>query len=148
KAGAADDILKLPIAQSDPGAQELSRQLSTLRQRQTELRQRYTDEWPELKTVNDQIAESEADLDKVRKRLMATYEATYQAAVKKEAVLRDAFEKQRSETMQQNEDAISYKIIQQEVETNKHLLDTILQRSKEVDISAASESSPILLKNR
>src|SRR6185369_1316220 len=51
-------------------------------------------------------------------------------------------------TMQQNEDAIQYRIIQQEVETNKKLLDTILQRSKEVDISAASESSPIVLKNR
>jgi capsular exopolysaccharide synthesis family protein len=148
KAGVADDILKLPIAQQDQGAQELSRQLSTLRQRLAELQQKYTDEWPEVKAVKENIAQLEAELDKVKKRLLATYEAQYQTAVHKEQVLRTEFEKQRGETMQQNEDAIQYKIIQQEVETNKKLLDTILQRSKEVDISAASESSPIVLKNR
>jgi succinoglycan biosynthesis transport protein ExoP len=148
KAGAAEDILKLPLAQQDQGANEVSRQLTAQRQKLTELQQTYTDEWPEVKSVKETIAQLEADLAKVKVRLAGTYEAQYQAAVKNEQVLRAEFEKQRSATMQQNEDAISYKIIQQEVETNKKLLETILQRSKEVDISAASESSPVLLKNR
>lgn len=148
KAGVADDIMKLPIAQSDQGAQELSRQLTTLKQHLSELQQKYTDEWPEVKATKEQIAKVEADLDKVRQRLLRTYEATYQAAVKKEEVLRKEFQQQRSETMEQNEAAITYKLIQQQVETNKKLLTEILQRSKEVDISAASESSPIVLQNR
>jgi capsular exopolysaccharide synthesis family protein len=148
KAGVADDILKLPIAQQDQGAQEVSKQLTEARQKVAELEQKYTDAWPPLKAAKEQVAELEADLDKVRQRLLKTYEAQYQAVVKKEQVLRQDFENQRSATMQLNEDAISYKIIQQEVETNKKLLGEILQRSKEVDISAASESSPILIQNR
>ena len=148
KAGVADDILKLPIAQQDQGAQEVSKQLTEARQKVAELEQKYTDAWPPLKAAKEQVAQLEADLDKVRQRLLKTYEAQYQAVVKKEQVLRQDFENQRSATMQLNEDAISYKIIQQEVETNKKLLDEILQRSKEVDISAASESSPILIQNR
>jgi succinoglycan biosynthesis transport protein ExoP len=148
KAGVTDDILKLPIAQQDAGAQEVSRQLLTAKQRLSELQQKYTDEYPAVKAAKEQIDALEADLEKVRQRLLKTYEAQYDAAVKKEQLLRREFEQQRGETMQQNEDAITYKIIQQEVDTNKKLLDAILQRSKEVDISAASESSPILFQNR
>lgn len=147
-AGAGEDFMRLPLAQQDQGAAEVSRRLSELRAKLSDLSQRYTDEWPEVKAVKEQIADAEGEMARVKQRILANFEAQYQAALKKEAALRAEFEKQRGETMQQNEAAISYKIIQQEVDTNKKLLETLLQRSKEVDISAASERTPIVLKNR
>src|SRR5213075_634280 len=41
---------------------------------------------------------------------------------------------QRAETLTQNEAAVNYRIIQQEIETSKTLLDGLLQRTKENDV--------------
>src|SRR6185436_17919408 len=60
-----------------------------------------------------------------------------------EQELRKSFEKQRSETLTQNEAAINYRIIQQEITTNKSLLDSLLQRSKENDVIMASKPNNI-----
>ncbi|MDQ3918274.1 MAG: polysaccharide biosynthesis tyrosine autokinase, partial [Acidobacteriota bacterium] len=55
----------------------------------------------------------------------------------KERALRAEFDRQRAETVTQNEAAINYRIIQQEIETNKQLLDGLLQRAKENDVMLA-----------
>ena len=57
--------------------------------------------------------------------------------------MRKAFEQQRSETLSQNEAAINYRIIQQEIETNKTILNSLLQRSKENDVVMAGKSNNI-----
>jgi capsular exopolysaccharide synthesis family protein len=142
------DVMRWPVAQQDPGAQELSRTLTALRQRRLELSQRYTDEYPEVRKVDEQIAQVAADLERIKRRLEAEAEAQYQAAVFRERGLRELFERQRSELMQQNQDAIAYRILQQEVETNKSFLKTLLERQKEIDVSAASEVNNVVLKNR
>lgn len=144
----ADDIMRIPAAQSDPGAIELSKRLTELRQRLSELTQKYTDEYPAVKQVKEQIALVETDIQRVKQRILASSEDQYQAAVRSEKKANEEFERARSETMDQNEAFINYKIIQQEVETNKKQLESILQRAKEVDISAASERSPVTIKNR
>jgi len=57
--------------------------------------------------------------------------------------LRKAFNQQKSETVTQNEAAINYRILQQEIETNKGLLDNLLQRSKENDVVLAGRPNNI-----
>lgn len=147
-ASTADDILRLPTAQKDPGAVILSNRRSELLQKKSELSQRYTDEYPAMRQLNEQIAQIESELMQARARILANAEGEYQAGQTKVKNLRQEFEAQRSATMQQNEAAVSYKMIQQTVETNKKLLEDILQRSKEVDLGAAAIQSPVLLKNR
>ena len=53
------------------------------------------------------------------------------------------FNQQRGETLTQNEAAVNYRIIQQEIETNKSLLDGLLQRSKENDVVMAGTPNNI-----
>jgi len=64
-------------------------------------------------------------------------EMRYHQALDREKALRASFEEQRGATRTQNEAAINYKIIQQEIETNKGLLDGLLQRAKENDVILA-----------
>src|SRR5260221_2916539 len=52
-------------------------------------------------------------------------------SLSREQALRTSFNQQKGETLTQNEAAINYRILQQEIETNKGLLDNLLQRSKE-----------------
>jgi capsular exopolysaccharide synthesis family protein len=61
----------------------------------------------------------------------------YEQSFGRESALRSSFNQQRGETLTQNEAGINYHIIQQEIETNKNLLDGLLQRAKENDVAVA-----------
>jgi capsular exopolysaccharide synthesis family protein len=112
--------------------------LEELRQRRAQLLVEVTEEWPEVKEINGQIAVLEKQIEEARGRAVsaavAGLETRYRQALAREQTLRAAFEQQRGEMLAQNEAAINYRIIQQEIETNKSLLDGLLQRSKENEV--------------
>src|SRR5258706_11428195 len=120
---------------------ELEGQLTVLKQKRAQLLVDNTEEWPEVKEVEKQIAAMEKDIQDSRSKVATTQaqtlESRYHEALQREQSLRTAFEEQRGATRTQNEAAINYKIIQQEIETNKSLLDGLLQRSKENDVVLA-----------
>jgi succinoglycan biosynthesis transport protein ExoP len=123
------------------GAKELEAQLSTLKQKRAQLLVDNTEEWPEVKEVEKQIAALEKEIQDSRSKVATTEskagEMRYHQALDREQALRAAFEAQRAATRTQNEAAINYKIIQQQIETNKGLLDGLLQRAKENDVILA-----------
>ncbi|MGI9104979.1 MAG: GumC family protein [Pyrinomonadaceae bacterium] len=116
-------------------AGEVETQLTQLKQRRAQLLTEATEEWPEVKEVDGQIAVLEGQLGTLRQRASSTVVTNlttrYRQALTREQALRAAFDRQRGETLTQNEAAINYRILQQEIETNKQLLDGMLQRSKE-----------------
>jgi len=118
-----------------------------LRQKRALLLVDATDEAPEVKEVDQQIAELDRQIKEIRSRkgttLLTNLETQYRQTLQREQELRKSFEKQRSETLTQNEAAINYRIIQQEIETNRTLLDNLLQRAKENDVIMASKPNNI-----
>lgn len=116
----------------------LESQLLTLRQQLTQLKTQYTDEWYEVKNVRQQIANIEQELEKSRRKATSTelgaLEQAYRQAASKENELRRYFNQQRAAVLDQNEAAINYRIIQQEIDTNKSLLENLLQRSRETEV--------------
>lgn len=122
----------------DPRTSGLETQLTSLRQRLEQLKVEYTEEWPEVKQVQKQIAAIEKELQTNRKRStdtqVAALEQSYREASSREKELRSNFEVQRNMVLNQNEAAINYRIIQQEIDTNKGLLDNLLQRSRETEV--------------
>lgn len=121
--------------------------LAELRQKRAQLLVEATEEAPEVKDVTQQILELESQVKdlSIRKSttLLTNLETRYRQTVAREESLRKAFDKQRSETLTQNEAAINYRIIQQEIETNKSLLTNLLQRSKENDVVMAGKPNNI-----
>jgi capsular exopolysaccharide synthesis family protein len=141
--GAASALASKDVKQLD----ELEGKLATLKQKRQELLVENTEEWPEVKETNQQIAVTEKQISDIRSRttsdLSKNLETKYRQALDREKSIRDAFNKQRGETLTQNEAAINYRIIQQEIETNKQLLDGLLQRSKENDVVLAGTPNNI-----
>lgn len=132
----------MALAERDAGEiNQLEMKLADLRQKRAQLLVENTEEWPEVKEVNGQIATLEKQIDEIRNRattrLTTNLETRYQEAVAREQSLRAAFNQQKGETLTQNEAAINYRIIQQEIETNKNLLDGLLQGSKQNDMVLA-----------
>jgi capsular exopolysaccharide synthesis family protein len=126
---------------------EAESKLNELKQKRAQLLVENTEEWPEVKEVNQQIAALEKQLQDARTQatsvVLTNLETRYKQALAREQALRDAFNQQRGETLTQNQAAINYRIIQQEIETNKTLLDGLLQRSKENDVILAGTPNNI-----
>ncbi len=126
---------------------EIETKLVDLRQKRALLLVEATEEAPEVKDVDQQIGE----LDRLHKDLLNRKSATlltnlhtrYQGAIEREQSLRKSFDQQRAQTLSQNEAAINYRIIQQEIETNRTLLNGLLQGAKENDVVLAGKPNNI-----
>jgi capsular exopolysaccharide synthesis family protein len=152
-AEAAYNAAKVPdaaVALADDGAKqtnEIEGKLVDLRQKRAQLLVEATEEAPEVKEVDQQIGELDRQLKDLRSRKSATLltnlNTRYQQTLEREQSLRKAFEQQRAQTLSQNEAAINYRIIQQEIETNKSLLNGLLQGAKENDVVLAGKPNNI-----
>ncbi len=135
-------------------AQEKAKSIDDAEQKLTDLQQRRaqllvdaTEEWPEVKEVDKQIGILRAKIEEMKTRaslvVITNLKTRYEQALTRENALRTSFSQQRGETLTQNEAAINYHIIQQEIETNKNLLDGLLQRAKENDVTVAGTPNNI-----
>jgi capsular exopolysaccharide synthesis family protein len=152
-AEAAYNAAKAPnaaAALAEDGAKQnsdLESKLNELRQKRALLLVDATEEAPEVKEVDQQITELDKQLKDLRSRksetLLTNLRTRYQQTLEREQSLRKAFEEQRAQTLSQNEAAINYRIIQQEIETNKSLLNGLLQGAKENDVVLAGKPNNI-----
>ena len=128
-------------------ASEIEGKLVDLRQKRAQLLVDATEEAPEVKEVDQQIGELDKQLKDLRGHKSATLltnlNTRYQQTVEREQSLRRSFEQQRAQTLSQNEAAINYRIIQQEIDTNKQLLNGLLQGAKENDVLLAGKPNNI-----
>lgn len=121
--------------------------LAELKQKRAQLLVEATEEAPEVKEIDQQIDVLQKHLADTRARgtatLLKNLETKYRQAQEREDALRKSFNQQKGETVTQNEAAINYRILQQEIETNKGLLNNLLQRSKENDVVLAGRPNNI-----
>ena len=137
-------------AQAESGnttAAMLDTKLADLKRQRALLLLEYTEKYPEVRDLDKQIAMIEKQAEQTRDRaetvVKVNLETRFRQALQKEQSLKQAFDKQRGETLTQNEAAVNYRIIQQEINTNKTLLDGLLQRSKENDVILAGTPNNI-----
>ncbi len=152
-AEAAYNAAKLPDAatamvdEATKQTGDIEAKLIELRQKRAQLLVDATEEAPEVKEVDQQIGELDKQLKDLRTRKSATLltnlHTRFQQTLEREQSLRKAFEQQRAQTLSQNEAAINYRIIQQEIETNKSLLNGLLQGAKENDVVLAGKPNNI-----
>src|SRR6266403_159236 len=143
--GAASALVEAGGGQINDAQQKLA----DLKQKRAQLLVEATDEAPEVKEVDQQIAEVQKHLNETRTRntstLLTNLETKYRQTLNREQALRTSFNQQKNETVTQNEAAINYHILQQEIQTNKGLLDSLLQKSKENDVVLAGRPNNISL---
>jgi polysaccharide biosynthesis transport protein len=131
--GAADALAQAAARDTD----DSENRLAELRERRAQLLVQTTEEWPQVKELDQQIVVLEKHIkvthDRATSVTVTNLETRYRETLAREQALRTAFNQQRGDTLKQNEAAIYYRIMQQEVETSKNLLDGLLQQQKEND---------------
>ena len=137
-------------ALAEAGAKDVNeseQKLADLKQKRAQLLVDATEEAPEVKEIDQQIAEVQKHLNQTRARntstLLTNLETKYRQSLAREESLRKSFNQQKGETVTQNEAAINYRILEQEITTNKGLLENLLSRSKENDVVLAGRPNNI-----
>jgi polysaccharide biosynthesis transport protein len=126
--------------------------LAELRHQRAKLLVEATEEWPEVKEISQQILTLEQSLKNTRSHAARTVkknlETRYRQTLAREQALRKSFAAQRGETLAQNDAAINYHILQQEIDTNKQLLGGLLQNAKHNDLTLAGLQNNIRVVRR
>jgi succinoglycan biosynthesis transport protein ExoP len=137
-------------ALAEAGAKDINEsesKLSDLKQKRAQLLVEATEEAPEVKEIQQQITELDKHLKESRARntstLLTNLETKFRQSQAREESLRKSFNQQKGETVTQNEAAINYRILEQEIQTNKGLLENLLSRSKENDVVLAGRPNNI-----
>jgi len=76
-------------------------------------------------------------------KIIAGIKNEYESSLRKESLIRNAFTQQKRQAMAMQQRSIQYNILKREAETNKELYKNLLQRVKEIGISAGFNGSNI-----
>ena len=137
------DPFSIPDVISSGRVEKLRDRISQLKEQRDALLVTYTKEWPSVKKIDAQIEGLEAELKKAPAEILTAMQRRYEAAVSKENLLRQSYEEQKATTTQQTRDTIDLMAITHQLETNKQLLNTLLQKQRELDIADQNSSSEV-----
>jgi len=139
----AGDYSSLPGVVDNKLMQDLTERLADLQREQAALTPTFTSDYPKVKQIQSQIDDTQKMLNQERKRAAQGIVDDYQAAVRREALVRDAFDQQQQQANLVAARAVQYNILKREVDTNKQLYEGLLQRLKEAGVSAGMNASNI-----
>jgi capsular exopolysaccharide synthesis family protein len=122
-----------PLVQENKRIETLREKIDVLKQKRSELLVIYTPEWPEVKKIDEQIKPLEEALTKAPREVLSAMKARYEAASRKENMLRQSYSQQRGTTTAQNIAEIQMTVMKQQLETDKQSLTMLLQRQRELD---------------
>ncbi len=137
---------------------ETLKKIADLRTSRIERLQLFEEGAPEIKQIDDQIKSYQETIDKAvanfqgeltsyreraSKGMLENLRTKYLQAKDKEDKIRTDFEKQFSEAQDQNQGAISIKLLQQNIETNKGFLDNLRKQVSGNDVAAQGTDNNI-----
>lgn len=119
-----------------------------LRQRRAELaaeraslRATAGEDYPTVRALTDQVNQLDQEIARAEARSGSSVRARYQQAAETEARLRERVNELREEFVGQRRDSVQYNILQREVDTNRALYNSILQRYREIGVAGVGENN-------
>jgi capsular exopolysaccharide synthesis family protein len=137
------DPFSVPDVNASARVEKLRDRISALKERRDALLVIYTPEWPEVKKIDAQMKGLEAELDKAPTEIVTSMQRRYEAAASRENLLRHAYEQQKGTTTQQTRDQIDLLAMTQELETNRQILNTLVQRQREYQVTNGDRSNEV-----
>jgi polysaccharide biosynthesis transport protein len=116
--------------------------IQALKERRTKLQIEYQEnlriykaDFPKMVQIQAQLEEIEAQMKKEIGVAAATVQAQYEAAARQEALIRERLAQTRKQVLTTQDHSIDMNLLKREVDTNRQLYDSLLQRFKELGIS-------------
>jgi succinoglycan biosynthesis transport protein ExoP len=107
------------------------------------LSETFKPEYPEMVRLKSQMATVQQRLDSEISKIIAGIKNDYESNLRREALLRQAFQQQKVKALEMKEQGIQYNILKREADTNREIYKGLLQRMKEAGVSAGITASNI-----
>jgi polysaccharide biosynthesis transport protein len=120
---------------------KLREQQATLRIQIAELSSQFGPSYPKVVQLNNQVKEIDRQLQTETNKAVDHLKGQYLAALQRENMLRDSFEKQKQEANKLNESAIEYSILKRDLDSNRTLYEGLLEKLKEAGVTAGLRSN-------
>ena len=133
----------VPEVLDDLSTKDIRAKVMDLRGQLADLGGTYTSEYPRVKRLQEQIAAYEEELAKERKTVISRIQNDYATAQQREKLLADQYNAAVQVVGQQADQVAHYNILKREVDTDRTMYDSMLQRVKESSIAAALKASNI-----
>ena len=138
-------VAQLPEAFADPKTAELRKALNELAVNAAQLSVKYGAKHPKLQEIREQMATYQDLITGNQAMLEERLKADYERAVREEGELKAALELAKNEAVQQNQAAIQYSVLKQDLETAKSLYTDFLNKTSQMDIQRAEQYNNVRL---
>jgi succinoglycan biosynthesis transport protein ExoP len=135
----------IPAVINNPLIQTLSAESARLEGQYAHLSTQFKPGYPRLDQLKAQVDDTQRRLWEEVRRVVRGLESAYQAAITKEKQLRDAMEKQKTAALRLKDASVDYAILAREVDTNRQLYESVLQRMKEMGVAAELRASNVFV---
>jgi polysaccharide biosynthesis transport protein len=139
--GAAPDSLAEVL--DDGSLRDYQSKLTDLGRQLAELSSSFTPQHPRVRRVVAQMAALEASLDKERSNIVRRIQNDFEEARRREQLLDAEYTGQARLVSEQAEKVAHYQILKREVDINRQLYESMLQRVKEAGVASALRASNI-----
>jgi exopolysaccharide transport family protein len=120
---------------------KLRDQQVALRIQIAELSTQFGPSYPKVIQLTNQSKEIDHQLQTETDKAVDHLRGQYLAALQRESMLRESFEKQKQEANKLNESAIEYSILKRDVDSNRTLYEGLLEKLKEAGVTAGLRSN-------
>jgi capsular exopolysaccharide synthesis family protein len=143
-----DEVAASIVADTSSGGAAASSLIDRLREQQVnlkiqiaELSTQFGPSYPKVVQLTNQAKEIDLQLQSEMNKAVDHLKGQYLAALQRENMLRQSFEKQKQEANKLNESAIEYSILKRDVDSNRALYEGLLEKLKEAGVTAGLRSN-------
>lgn len=140
---ATGTIDTFPAVISNEYIQRLKGELGDLQRQQAQLSDRYGDKAPEMIKLRSAIQSAEAKLQGEISKVVESVNNEYRAALAQEQSMQAALNGYKNEALGQNRMSVNYAVLQREVDSNRQIYESLLQRAKETGISGERRATNV-----
>ncbi len=137
-----------PIVSDNPLILGLKNEYATLEAEYSNQLKIYKPEYPKMKSLKSQMVAISKRIQEEKGNIIKSIESDYNAALKREEYLAQAFVDEKNRALDFQRRTVQYQILKREVDTNKELYINLLQRLKEVGVSATMTATNIQILDR
>jgi len=137
----AKDPLTIPEVRSSEEMIEMRKRIHQLQEQRASLMQTYTAEWPAVKKLDSEMQQLQQNIDKTQQEVIVSLKAKLDAAIGREAKLREAYYKEQGAANNQSQEGVSLASLNQQIETNRQMYNMLFQRQTQMSINAVDKSN-------
>jgi succinoglycan biosynthesis transport protein ExoP len=123
--------------------QDLKQTYIQLEAQYMKLSETFKPEYPEMVRLKNQMEVLQKRLNSEIDKMVLGVRSDYESSLRKEALLRQAFQQQKAKALEMKDKGIQYNILKREADTNRELYKGLLMRMKEAGVSAGITASNI-----